>query len=240
MSVPLDRLYNFLHDVCNRDMIIYRFFPHGSKKITDLTQIRSALQQSTVWNIRYAICHDQEPLDFGAYSSRDVAKNFVLHKQNNKLLAVKLNDTEKLINFHQKLNLRMVLDPVFYSSKPVLLIHSEKNSSNLAQYETLGMIGVYWWCHAVIARDWFRHAEHDPMLEYHRPTTDFLVYNRAWSGSREYRLKFAELLISNNLVSNCKIKFNPYDDGNHYCSHEFKNKDFSHSKIYNQTHTNTK
>jgi hypothetical protein len=83
MSVPLDRLYNFLHDVCNhRDLIIYRFFPHGSRKITDLTVFLTnglidGSDQS--WETRYQYArqnilfmHDQEPLNFDLYSSPDV------------------------------------------------------------------------------------------------------------------------------------------------------------------------
>ena len=74
MSVPLDRLYNFLHDVCNHhDLIIYRFFPHGSKKIADLKPI------TEVWPIDpgtrnpfHMICHDQEPLDVTLYNQKQI------------------------------------------------------------------------------------------------------------------------------------------------------------------------
>lgn len=33
MSVPLDRLYNYVDGLCNHDILIYRFFRHGSKKL---------------------------------------------------------------------------------------------------------------------------------------------------------------------------------------------------------------
>jgi hypothetical protein len=70
MSVPLDRLYNFLHDVCNHhDLIIYGFFPHGSRKITDLKLIRNQAFEKTK---KVIIFHDQEPLNFDLYSSPDV------------------------------------------------------------------------------------------------------------------------------------------------------------------------
>ena len=36
MSVPLDRLYHFLEDQISDDVLIYRWYPHGSKKIEDI------------------------------------------------------------------------------------------------------------------------------------------------------------------------------------------------------------
>lgn len=67
MSVPLDRLYNHLDGLCNHDVLIYRFFPHGSKNLQDLKPL-----QDIDWVMQCVkpvmICHDQEPLDFHAYS----------------------------------------------------------------------------------------------------------------------------------------------------------------------------
>jgi hypothetical protein len=65
MSVPLDRLYNFLHDVCIRDdIIIYRFFPHGSRKITDLVMLKDDKTTLLEKQKKFALFHDQEPLNF--------------------------------------------------------------------------------------------------------------------------------------------------------------------------------
>jgi hypothetical protein len=107
----------------------------------------------------------------------------------------------------------------------VLLCHSERNSPDLARYESAGFQGVYWWSHAVLARDWFRYAQHDPALKpnFDRMQNDFLVYNRAWSGTREYRLKLTEMIINLGLAEHCAMSFNPEDDGNHYRAHQFAN-----------------
>jgi hypothetical protein len=230
MSVPLDRLYNFLHDVCNHhDLIIYRFFPHGSKKIADLKPI------TEVWPIEpgtrnpfHMICHDQEPLDYDAYATRATTEEYVA--ANKKQLKIE----KEQINFLSKLNLRMTIANSVYSmclKKPVLLVHSEKNSRNLQRYEQqLNMAGVYWWSHAAIARDWFRYAEHDRSLDSRSVTHDFLVYNRAWTGTREYRLKFAELLVEHDLVSYCQTTFAPLDNDCYYHDHVFKNKTFKISR----------
>jgi hypothetical protein len=108
------------------------------------------------------------------------------------------------------------------------LCHSEKNSSNLNKYLDNGFIGVYYWSHALIARDWFRYADIDPVLEHSNTqiTKDFLIYNRAWSGTREYRLKFAELISELELVDSCKMAFRAVDDDVHYTQHKYKNSSF--------------
>jgi hypothetical protein len=82
---------------------------------------------------------------------------------------------------------------------------------------------VYWWSHAVIALDWFRYARHVKLKKHTKKT--FLVYNRAWSGTREYRLRFAELLIQLNLQDSCQTSVNPVEPelGIHYDRHKFKN-----------------
>lgn len=103
-----------------------------------------------------------------------------------------------------------------------LLCHSELNSAELVKYENNNFLGVYYWSHAVIARDWFRYAELDKSLTVKTPHCDFLIYNRAWAGTREYRLKFAELLVQNNLQHQCLTKFNSHD-GVDYRQHQFIN-----------------
>jgi hypothetical protein len=119
-----------------------------------------------------------------------------------------------------------------------LLLHSEKHSENLAKYEQVGFIGVYWWAHAAIASDWYRYAQHDSGLavDFNNICKDFLVYNRAWSGTREYRLKFTELVINANLQPNCCMTFSQTCDGQHYTMFDFKNSKLSISRRDLETH----
>jgi hypothetical protein len=77
----------------------------------------------------------------------------------------------------------------------------------------------------MIARDWFRYAQHDVLLSKRTPHKDFLIYNRAWSGTREYRLKFAELVVNHDMYSHCKMGFNS-EDLIDYREHQFQNKKF--------------
>jgi hypothetical protein len=104
-----------------------------------------------------------------------------------------------------------------------LLTHSEKNSKELTQYEQDGFVGVYYWSHAIIARDWFRYAEH--VIQRKQKQKTFLIYNRAWAGTREYRLKFAEYLVRFKLDQDCIMRISPVDStlGKHYNLHTFKN-----------------
>jgi len=237
MSVPLDRLYNFLHDVCNhRDLIIYGFFPHGSRKITDLTVFltNDAIDGSDKsWETRYQyvrqnilFLHDQEPLNFDLYSSPDVFEtlhpNFqIMQDQDEFITGMVKSLVGKII---QHLNFKIIFGFLLYKI-PVLLVHSEQRSSNLQKYQNIDFVGVYWWCHGVIARDWFRYAQHDVLLSKRIPQQDFLIYNRAWSGTREYRLKFAELVVDHDLYSYCKMGFNSQDSTD-YRQHQFQNKGF--------------
>lgn len=110
-----------------------------------------------------------------------------------------------------------------------VLLHSEQRSQFVADLEEMAA-PVYYWSHALIAQDWFRYAEHDPKLRCTTAQQTFLIYSRAWSGSREYRLKFADMLIDNQLITHCRTAFNP-NDPDHYTQHKFVNSKF---QPYNQ------
>jgi|694.fasta_scaffold68714_5 hypothetical protein len=216
MSVPLDRLYNHLDGLCNHDILIYRFYPHGSKKLDDLLPLSDNINnQGWQWLLKSgAICHDQEPLFFDQYSNNDMMNQFLQNP------AIKLNSDilgriESAIK-HQ--HLRCIIDSQYSVYDTTLLIHSEKNSINLDQYVQAGFIGVYWWAHAAISCDWFRYAQHDAALKINFDSIDkdFLIYNRAWSGTREYRLKFSELVVNNNLQMHSVMRFNTESEGNNY------------------------
>jgi hypothetical protein len=218
MSVPLDRLYNYLHNIVNHDILIYRWNPHGSKKLEDLSLLSDhTTQQLTTTPIM--VCNDQEPLDYHQYQPADYQKFY-----NQNLSGI---------------NLDVLLHPDFFNEFPplnfkglfchnvhdkILLAHSEMNSNQVALYQQNGFLPVYIWSHSIIARDWFRYAEHDVALAQKTPRKLFLIYNRAWSSTREYRLTFAEMLTKNNGLSKlCRMGFNSIDQENNYQTHVFKN-----------------
>ena len=126
------------------------------------------------------------------------------------------------------MHLRAALVIPFNIYDQTLLCHSEKNSKELELFEANGFVGVYWWSHAIIALDWYRYARCDTRLQFdsNKIKKDFLIYNRAWSGSREYRLKFAELVVKSSLEKNCEMKFSEFDGDQHYQDHQYRNNQF--------------
>jgi hypothetical protein len=209
MSIPLDRLYHYIENVAQEvygDTIIYHFWPHGSKNIKDLNPIRAFSSLDLLLNPQI-FCNDQEPLDFNSY--QDYSHFNVPTAVHNELppLAFKKNLRKDVFNVFDQ----------------CILLHSEKNSPELIKYKNSGFITVYYWSHAVIALDWFRYAEHISNNVVSKKN-DFLVYNRAWTGTREYRIKFADLLVENNLVDHCKTSLQFYNDQQrHYSEHAYQN-----------------
>lgn len=207
MNVPLDRLYNFIDGVCNHPLIIYQWMPHGSKKPEDCRQLKdynTLLGAKNIIASKFLFCHDQEPLCFDNFSQ--VMDEF------------KIGNVEFSV-----LRLMPFMPPIVVNDK-VLLLHSERNSAELEKFERNGAIGVYYWSHAIVALDWFRYANIDPQLKLQTTFDhDFLVYNRAWAGTREYRLKFTELMIGADLHKQSLMTFAELDSDTHYTSHKFKN-----------------
>jgi hypothetical protein len=215
MSIPLDRLYHYIQDVAEQvhgdHILIYRFSPHGSKNIKDLDLLNIPKYAEDVALLPQIFCNDQEPLDYDFYQKNKHTKAHV-HYQN------LYNQELKLFDGY---NLR--IEPWNIYDK-CLLLHSEKCSTEVRLYKNSHFIPVYYWSHGIIALDWFRYAKHidiKPALNQKK----FLIYNRAWAGSREYRIKFIELLQKNNLIGHCQTFFNPVEPetGTHYTNHVFSN-----------------
>lgn len=210
MSIPLDRLYHYIESIAQEirgdNVVIYRFYPHGSKKLDDLTVLRNHS-----WKIQslapHLYCCDQEPLNYKLYSNTY-----------NTDLGWKQRIIDSGITLPD-LNIQRGQLSIYDKN---LLLHSEKRSIDLEQYQDGNFIPVYYWSHAVIARDWFRYAEHVSQKKNIKQL--FLVYNRAWSGTREYRLGFADRLLGNSLEDHCLMRVSSVDStiGKHYDLHTFE------------------
>lgn len=169
------------------------------------------------------ICHDQEPLNHDLYGPA-VMLDLVQWLWRN---SVSRQWLDPLFQEMSQWNLRSRVE-LYNIYDRVLLLHSERNSEQVTWYQNRGFVPVYYWSHALIARDWFRYAQHDCGLDaapnYTRP---FLVYNRAWAGTREYRLTFAQGLIDQDLVPHCQTSFAANCDGTDYRQHQFVNPDLA-------------
>jgi hypothetical protein len=217
MSIPGDRLYHYIESVAREacgDIVIYRFYPHGSKKIQDLTQLNNYPNDQLI-SRPMVYCNDQEPLNYELYNNSFVRETrlTVLIKQHQL--------TFPNFNFQQYGCRTNIYDKS-------LVIHSELRSAEVDKYQNNYFIPVYYWSHAVIARDWYRYAQH---IKIKKTQSDikFLIYNRAWSNTREYRLKFADLLISQNLTSICNTTINAVDPELkiHYDQYKFVNPQYT-------------
>lgn len=171
MTIPLDRLYHYIDSIAeeiNSDtVIIYRFSIHGSKKLEDLIHLKhyASIEAGTYPQI---YCYDQEPLDYNRYENK-----FHMY-------------STEVINYYKNASI-MPDDCNLCTYRHVydrhILIHSEMRSNNVQKYiDSNYFVPVYYWCHALIARDWFRYAEHDILKKNIKKL--FLIYNRAWSGTR--------------------------------------------------------
>ena len=214
MSIPLSQLYHYIENIAEEtfgsDVVIYRFYPDGSKNIKDMSQLRTfsdyMLQRSPE-----LYCNDQEPLNHEFYRDTPCPTRYSsavekIFKENN----------IDMPHFNFRGAIRGIWDHA-------LLLHSEQRSKQIELYQNDTYIPIYYWSHAVIAGDWFRYAEHINQIKNVQKT--FLIYNRAWGGTREYRLRFVELLIQLNLQDLCKTTVNPIepDLGVHYETYHFKN-----------------
>lgn len=186
MTIPLDNLYHYIEGLFSQPVCVYLFHPHGSRNILNLQGSHEWFRFNGIVHPQ-VVCNDQEPLDYKFYHT--LPSDLLEHLRKKNQRSATTNNIKVALpnNIHDK----------------VILLHSEKNSVDLKLYQNDGYIDVYYWCHAIIARDWYRFAEHDKRLSQNKNSThDFLIYCRDWSGSREYRIKFQELLHNQNLVKN--------------------------------------
>jgi len=206
MNIPLDNLYHWVESLAQHPVILYVFRPHGSKDIFDLVQFECRPSDDLLSPI--VICHDQEPLDFKVHEfamDPDRLKRLLLKRglADDKSLDLELKFYSHLADFPKfKPNWLNSAIPIH---DWVILLHSEQNSNDVEQFSLNGFCPVYYWCHAVIARDWYRFAKHDLRLTRLCIQNTFLVYCRDWMPNREYRLKFLDLLVSAGLEKDCII-----------------------------------
>lgn len=250
MSIPLDNLYHWVEGLLPGPACVYVFRPHGSKKISDLVWLKE-YNLRTKFKLPAIIMHDQEPLDWNLYNCPDQWQQLWKEKYSTPRWKLKFeshddfekedknNDSDWIVfspeyydlknKYLSKFNLRSEIlrkNAIIYDQ--TILVHSEKNSVDLENYRNNEFLCVHYWAHAVIARDWFRFAEHDTRLTTSdKPQNTFLIYCRDWSYRREYRLKFLELLIENDLqyVSQTSV-MHVNSDNVHFLDYQFSNPEF--------------
>jgi hypothetical protein len=221
MTIPLDKLYHYIEstarDIYGDDVVIYRFYPHGSKKLEDLATLWPDSKYFTI--LPHVYCHDQEPLSYDHYDQQ------LSNRKLNKLELLRNSATGITSRLHA--NFR---DPDDLNNL-ALLLHSEKRSTDLVKYQNNNFVCVYYWSHAILSLDWFRYAQH--VKQQKKSTKSFLIYNRAWSSTREYRLKFLDYVLDETLQEHCQTTLNPIEPDLqiHYSQYQFQNNNWCPVKI---------
>jgi len=219
MTIPLDNLYHYIQGLFTEPVCVYLFYPHGSRNILELIKLEHVKNSYSHKIQPQVICHDQEPLNYQLYQEHSEETIDYFYNSRQGYLPR---------NILKNLNIKIALPINIHDH--TILIHSEQNSIDLDLYKKDGYVDVHYWCHAFLARDWYRFAEYDARLTKNFNATDikdFLIYCRDWTGTREYRLKFQELLYKNNLVKHSITGILKFSDNDHDVNKfMFKNLDF--------------
>lgn len=229
MYIPLDHLYHWIAGLAAQPVNIYYFYPHGSKNLENVMEYplkhnrQALIEARTNFNV---FCHDQEPLNYDLYEHANYESWISSFNYNNQ----SLSQLKQLHNSHMT-NLNMAVYGANVNiHDATILVHSEKNSNQVDKYAAAGYLPVHYWAHGVIARDWFRFAQHDPRLCFTNiADKDFLIYARDWSNTREYRLKFLDLVGGAQIDNHSLCYFNPISPtAQYHCAdHNFRNSDLS-------------
>lgn len=228
MSIPIHNLYDFIHQVTEKQYWVRYFYPFGSKDINNIVDLQpesnnidlSKTYANKLLPVEYIhradhsrfqpmlLCHDQEPLDFQRHA-------YIAPNKNRELW-------EGEQEFGKHMNLR-AFHPTAFQNKWILL-HSELNSEQVDLYESTNRFScAYCWSHAFFALDWFRFAKYDTRYLHNFTKKKFLIYNREQTGSRTYRKTFASQISDlddycqvgsfkeENISGNSSAVYTPYD-----------------------------
>jgi hypothetical protein len=186
----VDNFYTYFNDLYGFDQTGITPFvarPHGSKNLGSFLPFGMPATGFVISDLRYrlngcAIMHDQELFDW--HYSVNTYRNYLVEVKKNEL-ASELTDEE------------IVLWPWKSLGTPIFC-HSEINSEDVEKLERQGMISAYYFWHALISRDWFRHWRYAYDLEISMDSIKanrFVMYIRDCTGSRSYRSKVKEALV---------------------------------------------
>ncbi len=224
-------MYHWIQGCTDESVSIYIFRPHGSKNIVDLDFLTKTDAKIVTPEI---VCHDQEPLDF----AQNQQINYIdlcnqMHQAGHQCSDNFMHNVRELSPYYENLNFLSMLR--LWKPRSIfdryILLHSEKNSIDVEQF-SISAEPAYYWCHGIIARDWYRFAEHDTRLLQPASTKKtFLLYCRAWTDSREYRLKFLDLLVNSGLESNCQTSIMHQDQEQSLLTYQCNNKNFQPANI---------
>jgi hypothetical protein len=236
MIVPLDLIYHYLDDIVDRDFVIYHQYPFGSKNIENQRGLYNyTIDQSasrpviSFWD--QEPMHSAESIDAARSNAIDLLVNYAAQ-----LLGHDAAFHPDVLDYFRRSPLGRITN-LFSPFDYDIIVGSQKTWLEPEYLAKEHFVYVYYWFHALAARDWYRYSQCDPRLD-RMPDAfekDFLIYNRAWSGTREYRLTLVQSLLDRSLTDLCQVGFQPWDDQRWYLNHQFHNPDLAISR--NDLHT---
>ena len=237
----------------NRNFSMITYHPNGTRGYKNLkNHTYSAKNKSNYMEMLSNACvlmNDQEPVMLDSILSwkkthiypsvascgtindiycRNQVENYFLLPEDQAKWSIEKENCHSLIEYF----LSITTDKTFVSKlvltgdlKPIL-VHSELNSKDVQELAS-DIIPVYVFWHALISRDWYRHwrlnINATPSINRSLNTKRFLLYARAWTGTREYRLKFIEEVIRASIHESIKYNFSTQDNGENYKTYKPNN-----------------
>ena len=244
MSIPLDNLYEYLESVVNEPVCCYLFRPHGSKNILDLSKLRAYALTAEAISSKI-VFHDQEPLlqDYLFNPQVYISKVSSVTDQQHDWYLISINIVTSYANLglvKSELGGRLIYIGGAPIHNSIILVHGDYNT-NTANLMSYGYTPVFLWSHALLALDWFRFVPHDLLLTpMQGKTKKFLIYCRDWTGTREYRLKFQELVAKTGLLDSSQTSISKTVDSIHIKDYTPSNPTYNviDRTIFNQLNDN--
>lgn len=186
-----------------KNNILHTFSPHGSKNWEDLIENNLDCPKSediVQWSSKNGalLMHDQEPFFMSyvdhcmeKYRYADQVDGFIKNNPG------RTPEFKFYRDYYGTFNQIEFIHFNLRTTKIPIICHSEKNSSDIKYLEDHHWVSCYYWWHGMIARDWYRHWEKNNHLKtWNKCSTQhrFLIYSRAFDGTREYRKKIIEHL----------------------------------------------
>ena len=119
MNIPLDRLYQYIENIAQEirgdRVIIYRFWPHGSKKLKDFRSLYTYPTDVSKFSYPGMIMHDQEPLKHDLYHEDEIVAccSLIGTNFNWPVTEQTLPNELEIINLYKNLHLRLLTQTWF-------------------------------------------------------------------------------------------------------------------------------
>lgn len=187
-------IFNSYYGWPEKNNTLRTFLPHGSKNWNDCVTWAESGQQFLTHDLMSMgafIMHDQEPFELSQLSQYliDVTSDTTFNElKTNRPLSAGRYQTYNAIG--NQLTPIEALHLTTNTTKFPIICHSEKNSPDIQELNNNNVITCYYWWHGMVARDWYRHWEKHNNLNVRNKADSmyrFLIYSRAFDGTRNYR-----------------------------------------------------